>query len=152
MKLGTKLVNKVRARQNARKLLIQALYSLEVGGSDAAQIEEDCLAEKNMSKVDEKFFQTALHAIAKDTKAIDTIYSKYLDRENIELDPTSRAILRLTSYEMINHLDIPFKVVINEGVNLAKTYAPTDAFKFINGVLDELAISSRSSEKTIISS
>ena len=59
MKLGTKLVNKVRARQNARKLLIQALYSLEVGGSDAAQIEEDCLAEKNMSRVDEKFFQTA---------------------------------------------------------------------------------------------
>ena len=75
-----------------------------------------------------------------------------MDRENVELDPTSRAILRLTSYEMINHLDIPFKVVINEGVNLAKTYAPTDAFKFINGVLDELAISSRSSEKTLISS
>ena len=100
MKLGTKLVNKVRARQNARKLLIQALYSLEVGGSDAAQIEEDCLAEKNMSKVDEKFFQTALHAIAKDTKAIDTIYSKYLDR-SVDL-PRNLAWYRCSIFAVSN--------------------------------------------------
>ena len=141
----------LRQRQNARKLLIQALYSLDLGGSTPAKIEKDFLAEKSMSRVDEKFFHNALHFIAKNLSEIDHAYADALDRESIELDPSSRAILRLGSYEMIKCLDVPYKVVINEGINLAKTYAPTDAFKFINGVLDQLAQSLRTGEAEIAS-
>ena len=82
----------------------------------------------------------------KNLAALDTAYEPYLDRENKELDPVSRAVLRLSCYEMLFSIDVPYKVVINEGVNLAKTYGPTDAYKFINGVLDKVAIEKRAVE------
>ena len=78
-----------RQRQNARKLLIQALYSLDLGGSTPAKIEKDFLAEKSMSRVDEKFFHNALHFIAKNLSEIDHAYAVALDRDSICLLYTS---------------------------------------------------------------
>jgi N utilization substance protein B len=99
-----------------------------------------------MSKVDTALFHTILFGVPKNLAQIDGTYSSYLDRENKQLDPVSRAVLRLSSYEMVFSIDVPYKVVINEGVNLAKTYGPTDAYKFINGVLDKVAIEHRAAE------
>ena len=139
-------MSKPKEKQKARRMLLQALYSWDVGGTDLVDIEAEFHTDNDMSKVDTALFHTILFGIPKNLAQIDGTYSSYLDRENKQLDPVSRAVLRLSSYEMVFSIDVPYKVVINEGVNLAKTYGPTDAYKFINGVLDKVAIEHRAAE------
>ena len=139
-------MSKTKAKQKARKLLVQALYSWELGGTDLETIEVNFHLENDMSKVDAELFKTILFGVPKNLEKIDSAYQKYLDREEEKLDPVSRAILRLTTYELIFSIEVPYKVAINEGVNLAKTFGPTDAFKFINGVLDRVAADTRAVE------
>ena len=139
-------MSKTKAKQKARKLLVQALYSWELGGTDLQTIEVNFHLENDMSKVDTELFKTILFGVPQNLEKIDSAYQKYLDREEEKLDPVSRAILRLTTYELIFCIEVPYKVAINEGVNLAKTFGPTDAFKFINGVLDRVAADTRAVE------
>ena len=139
-------MSKPKEKQKARRMLLQALYSWDVGGTDLVDIEAEFHTDNDMSKVDTALFHTILFGVPKNLAQIDATYSSYLDRENKQLDPVSRAVLRLSSYEMVFSIDVPYKVVINEGVNLAKTYGPTDAYKFINGVLDKVAIEHRAAE------
>ena len=139
-------MSKTKAKQKARKLLVQALYSWELGGTDLQTIEVNFHIENDMSKVDTELFKTILFGVPQNLEQIDSAYQKYLDREEEKLDPVSRAILRLTAYELIFSIEVPYKVAINEGVNLAKTFGPTDAFKFINGVLDRVAADTRAVE------
>ena len=139
-------MSKPKEKQKARRMLLQALYSWDVGGTDLVDIEAEFHTDNDMSKVDTALFHTILFGVPKNLAQIDGTYSSYLDRENKQLDPVSRAVLRLSSYEMVFSIDVPYKVVINEGVNLAKTYGPTDAYKFINGVLDKVAIEHRGAE------
>ncbi len=87
-----------------------------------------------------------LYGVPKNLSEVDAAYQPHLDRNQDQLDPVSRAILRLSTYEMLYRIDVPYKVVINEGVNLAKTFGPTDAFKYINGILDRVAIEKRAIE------
>ena len=79
----------------------------------------------------------------KNLAKIDEAYQPYLDREQDQLDPVSPAVLRIATYELLFSIEVPYKVAINEGVNLAKTFGPTDAYKFINGVLDRVAARAR---------
>ena len=139
-------MSKPKQKQKARRLLVQALYSWDVGGTDLVDIEAEFHVDNDMSKVDTGLFHDILFAVPKHLAEIDAIYAPHLDRENRDLDPVSRAVLRIASYEMLYSIDVPYKVVINEGVNLAKTYGPTDAFKFINGVLDKVAVDKRAIE------
>lgn len=139
-------MSKTKAKQKARKLLVQALYSWDLGGTDLETIEVNFHSENDMSKVDTELFKTILFGAPQNLEKIDGAFQKYLDREQEKLDPVSRAILRLTTYELIFSIEVPYKVAINEGVNLAKTFGPTDAFKFINGVLDRVAADTRAVE------
>ena len=139
-------MSKTKAKQKARKLLVQALYSWELGGIDLQTIEVNFHTENDMSKVDSDLFKTVLFDVPKNLEKIDEAYESYLDREQDQLDPVSRAILRIATYELLFSIEVPYKVAINEGVNLAKTFAPTDAYKFINGVLDRVAAQSRTLE------
>ncbi|MDA8866527.1 transcription antitermination factor NusB [Porticoccaceae bacterium] len=139
-------MSKTKAKQKARKLLVQALYSWDLGGTDLETIEVNFHLENDMSKVDTELFKTILFGAPQNLEQIDGAFQKYLDREQEKLDPVSRAILRLTTYELIFSIEVPYKVAINEGVNLAKTFGPTDAFKFINGVLDRVAADTRAVE------
>ena len=139
-------MSKTKAKQKARKLLVQALYSWDLGGTDLETIEVNFNLENDMSKVDTELFKTILFGAPQNLEQIDSAYQKYLDREQEKLDPVSRAILRLTTYELMFSIEVPYKVAINEGVNLAKTFGPTDAFKFINGVLDRVAADTRAVE------
>ena len=139
-------MSKTKAKQKARKLLVQALYSWELGGTDLETIEVNFHLENDMSKVDTELFKTILFGVPQNLEQIDSAYQNYLDREQEKLDPVSRAILRLTTYELMFSIEVPYKVAINEGVNLAKTFGPTDAFKFINGVLDRVAADTRAVE------
>ena len=139
-------MSKSRERQKARRMLVQALYSWELGGSDLESIEAQFHADNNMTKVDTKLFHEVLFGVSKSLSEVDGTFERVLDRENGQLDPVSRAVLRLTTYEMLYSLDVPYKVVINEGINLAKTYGPTDAYKYINGILDQVASMKRAVE------
>lgn len=135
-----------KQRQKARRLLVQALYSWDVGGSDLTTIAAEFQVDNDMRNVDTEYFREVLFGVAGHLGEVDSSYLPHLDRETEKLDPVSRAVLRLSCYEFLHHVEIPYKVVINEGVNLAKTYGPTDAFKFINGVLDRVAADSRAVE------
>ena len=139
-------MSKTKVKQKARKLLVQALYSWELGGVDLQTIEVNFHTENDMSKVDSDLFKTVLFDVPKNLEKIDEAYESYLDREQDQLDPVSRAILRIATYELLFSIEVPYKVAINEGVNLAKTFGPTDAYKFINGVLDRVAAQSRTLE------
>ena len=141
-------MSKSRERQKARRMLVQALYSWDVGGTDLETIEAEFHHDNNMTKVDNKLFHNILFGVPKNLGEVDGAFESHLDRENNQLDPVSRAILRLSTFDMLYSIDVPYKVVINEGVNLAKTYGPTDAFKFINGVLDKIAVEKRVIEVT----
>ena len=139
-------MSKPKQKQKARRLLVQALYSWDVGGTDLIDIEAEFHVDNDMGKVDTSLFHNILFGVPKNLAEIDASYEPHLDRENKDLDPVSRAVLRIASYEMLYSIEVPYKVVINEGVNLAKTYGPTDAFKFINGVLDKVAVDRRTIE------
>ncbi len=136
----------LRARQKARRLVVQALYSWEIGGIDVSAIESHFLASNDMEKVDTDLFHDILFGVATNWIEIDQTFEPYLDRNREHLDPVSRAVLRLSTFEMLYSNQVPYKVVINEAVNLAKTFGPEDAFKFINGVLDKVAVNSRAAE------
>ena len=136
----------LRARQKARRLVVQALYSWEIGGIDVSAIESHFLATNDMEKVDTDLFHDILFGVATNWLEIDQTFEPYLDRNREHLDPVSRAVLRLSTFEMLYSIQVPYKVVINEAVNLAKTFGPEDAFKFINGVLDKVAVNSRATE------
>lgn len=139
-------MSKTKAKQKARKLLVQALYSWELGGIDLQTIEVNFHIENDMSKIDSDLFKKMLYEVPKNLSKIDECYRPYLDREQDQLDPVSRAILRIATYELLFSIEVPYKVAINEGVNLAKTFGPTDAYKFINSVLDRVAAQSRAVE------
>ncbi|MDB9970472.1 transcription antitermination factor NusB [Porticoccaceae bacterium] len=141
-------MSKPKMRQKARRLLVQALYSWDMGKTDLIDIEAEFHVDNNMVTVDTELFHEILFGVPTKLTEIDAAYELYLDRNQDQLDPVSQAILRLSTYEMLYRIDVPYKVVINEGVNLAKTFGPTDAFKYINGILDRVAIAKRSIEVT----
>jgi N utilization substance protein B len=133
-------------RKKARQLLVQALYQWQVSGSDIGRIEAEFFAANNMSKVDTDFFRELLHGIPKRVDEIDGAYEAHLDRKLGDLDPISRALLRMGTYELSFRIDVPYRVVINEAVNLAKKFGPTDAHKYINSILDKVATATRAVE------
>jgi transcription antitermination protein NusB len=136
----------VAQRKRARDLLVQALYQWQVGGASAEQVEIEFRAD-NGRKTDWDFFHEALSHIANNSTAIDLLYAGYLDRELKQLDPIEFGLLRLGIYELSQRIDVPYKVVINEYVDLAKKYGATESHKFINGVLDKAARQLRAVEQ-----
>lgn len=133
-------------RKKARQLLVQALYQWQISGSDIGSIEAEFFTDNNMSKVDTDFFRELLHGIPGKLDEIDGAYEPHLDRKLGDLDPISRALLRMGTYELSFRIDVPYKVVINEAVNLAKKFGPTDAYKYINSILDKVAMATRAVE------
>lgn len=139
-------MSKLRERQKARRMLVQALYSWDMGGASPSQVLAQFTADNDMSKIDSDFFCLVLFGVASELVAVDGAIEPHLNRTHEQLDPISRAVLRLAAYEMLFCVDVPYRVVINEGINLAKTFGPEDAFKFINGVLDCVAAEQRAVE------
>jgi N utilization substance protein B len=130
-------------RKKARQLLVQALYQWQVSGSDVNSIEAEFFTDNNMAKVDTEYFKELLHGIPSKLADIDGAYEGHLDRGSDDLDPVSRSLLRMGTYELLYRIDVPYKVAINEAVNLAKKFGPTDAYKYINGILDKVAVAKR---------
>jgi N utilization substance protein B len=141
-------VIKPSARRKARRFAMQALYEWAISGNAMHEIEARYRAENAMHKVDLDYFHELIHAISRDSASIDDAYLPFLDRKFHELDHVERAILRIGAYEMLKRPDVPYKVVINEGIELSKDFGATDSHKYINGILDEIARQHRQVERS----
>ncbi len=128
-----------KGRSNARKKAMQALYQWHMSGNDLAEIETQFQQEQNMEKVDVEYFSALLHGVPAQVNSLDELIAKYSDRKNSELDPIEQSILRLSTYEIKNRIDVPYKIIISESLTLAKLFGSDKSHAFVNSVLDKLA-------------
>jgi N utilization substance protein B len=128
---------KPAARRKARELAVQAVYSWQMTKNPVEQIELAMVTSNEMAKVDTEYFLELLRAVVKDSTELDKNIKPYLGRLPEELDPVEKAILRLATYELVSRIDVPKKVVINEAIELAKSFGAEESHKFVNGVLDK---------------
>ena len=126
-------------RRKARHYGMQALYQWHMAGASLSDIEAEFLADYDFSHVDLEYFQALLHQVPASVDELDAAIEPLLDRKLDELDPIERTLLRMGMYELTHRIDVPYKVVINEEVALAKKFGATDSHKYINGVLDKAA-------------
>jgi len=133
-------------RHRARELAMQGIYQWRVTGGDEARIEMQIHAEKNIGRYDKELFSRLLRGALGQHADIEALIAPHLDRLLIELSPVEFAVLLLGTYELLQHPEVPYKVVINEAVELAKTFGGTDGHKYVNGVLDKLAAQLRTVE------
>lgn len=136
-------------RRRARKIALQAIYQWQLNAEPTSNIEAQFLAEANANKIDLEYFSDLLRGVIKNSAAIDEQITPFLDRKITELNPVELAVLRLASYELMFHLEVPYKVVINEALELAKTFGSVEGHKYVNGVLDKVARTIRSTEMKI---
>ena len=134
------------ARTRARELLLQALYQQQIAGHECNELLGQFREQKAYERVDQAFFDDALAAICTSRDALETTIDQLIDRPLEQLDPVELGILLIGVHELETRIDVPFRVVINEGVNLAKRFGAVDGHKYINACLDLAAQSLRSSE------
>lgn len=133
------------ARRKARRALVQAAYQWQFADADLAQLHEE-FAERALDKADEEFFLDILKRMIKHSDELDQMLTPLLDRPLDQLDMVERGVLRLAAVELSERIDIPYRVVIDEYVELTKTFGSADAHKFVNGVLDKLSAQHRELE------
>ncbi len=137
---------KPSARRKARRLAVQALYQWQLSENEPQSIQLQFEEDNETSKVDMDYFAELLHGIPRELEPLDALIQPQMTRTIKEVDPVERAIIRMAGYELKYRPDVPYKVVINEAVELAKTFGGTDGHKFVNGVVDKLAASLRATE------
>ncbi len=131
-------MSKISERRKARKLLVQALYQWHMSNNDVQAIEEEFQANDAWERVDQDYFSKLLHDIPSKVSELDELLAAQTDRPLVRLDPISLSVLRLGCYELKYQLELPFKVVINEAVDLTKCYGAQDSHKYVNSILDKL--------------
>ena len=130
------------ARRRARAAVVQALYQWQMTGQDAAEIERQFLTDRiaeDAPAVDRGFFRELLHGVIAAAPRLDRRIEPLLDRPVAQVDPVECAILRLGAFELVERLEIPTGVTINEAIELAKTFGGENGHRYVNGVLDRLA-------------
>jgi N utilization substance protein B len=137
-----------RARSIARKLAMQALYQWQLTQQSAAEITKQFLESEESAGVDREHFEELLGKTIAQHDQLEAALTPYLDRPLDQLDPVETAILLIGMYELRERLDIPYRVVINEAVDLCKRFGATDAHKYVNAVLDRAARESRAAERS----
>lgn len=135
----------VANRRKARKLIMQATYQWLLSDNEPLDIAKQ-YHEDTHGKIDWDYFDEIFGAIPKQAAELEALFLPLLDRKSESLDPIEKSLLLLGTFEMAHRIDIPYRVVINECVELAKTFGATDSHKYINGVLDKLAPQLRSAE------
>jgi N utilization substance protein B len=134
-------------RHKARHYAMQALYQWHMADASLNEIEAEFRADYDFNKVDGEYFHALLHEVPAQLEDIEALFAPLLvERSLDELDPIERALLRMATFELKERIDVPYKVVINEAVSLAKKFGATDSHKFVNGVLDKAARQLRQAE------
>lgn len=130
---------KPAARHKARCLALQAIYQWESNPISIDALQQQYLSNFNPKKIDKEYFLALINGCIKNCESIDQIMLPFLDRKISELNKVELAILRLAIFELKDRLDVPYKVIINEALQLAKTYGAEDGHKYVNGILDKAA-------------
>ena len=133
-------------RRKARHYGLQALYQWSMAGSTLSDIEAEFRTDNDFRHTDGEYFTALLKGVASDVDALETLFSPCLDRALDDLDPIERNLLRMGTFELLDRIDVPYKVVINEAVSLAKKFGASESHRYINGVLDKVARELRSVE------
>jgi N utilization substance protein B len=126
-------------RRRSRELALQGLYQWLLSGEAGAEIEAHIHGMDGFEKCDRLHFDALLHGSIAEAAALDAVLSRHVDRKTTELSPVEHAVLMIGTYELTHCIDIPYRVVINEAVELAKSFGGTDGHKYVNGVLDKAA-------------
>jgi N utilization substance protein B len=133
-------------RHRARELAMQGVYEWRLSGKSSKLIEKVTRDEKSLGRYDTEFFGQLLNGAIAEHEALSEQIAPHLDRAVKELSPVEFSVLLLGAYELTHHPEVPYRVVINEAVELAKTFGGSDGHKFVNGVLDKLAAKVRAVE------
>ncbi len=132
--------SRVQKRSAARRKALQALYQWDMaGGTVGTIIEQFRESQPDMHEIEHAYFEELVHGVPEQLSQIDNHLQPHLDRPMEQLDPIERCILRVGIFELVNRQDVPYRVVINESVELAKQFGAEDGHKYVNGVLDKLA-------------
>jgi N utilization substance protein B len=134
------------ARRRSREIALQGLYEWIVSGTDAGVIDAHMREQEGFDKSDRAHFDALLHGCIAEATDLDAVLARYVDRKTTELSPVEHAVLMIGAYELKHCVDIPYKVAINEAVELAKSFGGTDGHKYVNGVLDKSAAELRPTE------
>ena len=129
----------IKQRKHARDKVLQALYQWQLSGEDLDWIRDFYLQEQGVAAGDQDYFLELLYKIPSSVEELDSRYKKYITQFEEHVDPIETNILRIATYEFAQHLEIPYKVVINEAVELAKIFGATEGHRYVNGVLDRMA-------------
>ncbi len=133
-------------RHKARHYAMQALYQWHMAEAPVSQIEAEFRTDYDFNHVDLEYFQAILHGVPGSVTELEAVFEPLLDRKLDELGPVERSLLRIGTWELMQRIDVPWKVVINEAVSLARKFGATDSHKYINGVLDRVARQLRKAE------
>ncbi len=127
------------ARRRARELALQGIYEWLVGGQDLAAVEGHLMESDGFDRADRRHLREVLHGVIECADALRAQFVDFIDRRPEQLSPVEHGILLIGTYELQQRPEIPYRVVINEAVELAKSFGGTEGFKYVNGVLDKVA-------------
>jgi transcription antitermination protein NusB len=127
------------ARHNARRYALQAMYQWQISGTPIQDIENEFLSYHIDKPLDLEYFKDLIHGVIKHQPELDLEIQPYLNRSMKEIDPVELGVLRLAVYELLKKPDVPYRVIINEALELTKKFGSIEGHKFVNGVLDKIA-------------
>ncbi|MDF1826941.1 MAG: transcription antitermination factor NusB [Legionellaceae bacterium] len=136
----------IKGKRRARKLVVQALYQRHISGDELAAIEAQFRAIHVSDNVDLDYFCRIFYGVSKDLARLDQTFEPFLDRKIESINPIELTILRLGTFELIEALEVPYRVVLDEAVTLAKTFGAQDGHRYVNGVLNQVAKQARAVE------
>ena len=131
------------ARRRSREFALQGLYEWLVSGAEASAIDAHMHEQEDFGKCDTAHFDALLHGCIEEAVTIDSVLARHVDRKTTQLSPIEHGVLMIGVYELTHCIEIPYKVAINEAVELAKSFGGTDGHKYVNGVLDKAAVDLR---------
>ncbi len=128
-----------KARGKSRRFAMQAIYQWQMTGDSITGIKQEFFEENNFSAIDAEYFSELVSGVASSINELDPFLEKNMSRSVESVDPVERSILRIAVYEFIHRFDVPYRVVLNEAVNIAKEYCAENSHGFVNAVLDKVA-------------
>ena len=139
-------MSRTSPRRRSRELVLQGLYQRQLSGNAAGAVHDDLAGSPGYARADQAYFDELWHGVAAEYDALLAALAPHLDRKPSALSPVERAILVIGAWELARRADIPYRVVINEAVELAKLFGATDGYRYVNGVLDRFAADARAAE------